>query len=171
MKKIFMSFGIFLLQIIFFTNTAAQSNNFNVENYKLFLQSHRNISSGSLLQLYDAGKFASNIHMNDSSAVYFDSIDAKYNLTSYEKSLLQQNGFVISERLNGSSFGGAFMQIFQQDLPVFISTDAILYALHMSYDNILKDVELSVILERRGRDSTALSKSLEIRLNLHYLLR
>ena len=147
MKKIFMSFGIFLLQIIFVTNTAAQSNNFNVENYKLFLQSHRNISSGSLLQLYNAGKFASNIHMNDSSAVYFDSIDAKYNLTSYEKSLLQQNGFVISERLNGSSFGGAFMQIFQQDLPVFVSTDAILYALHMSYDNILKDVELSVIID------------------------
>jgi hypothetical protein len=147
MKKIFMSFGIFLLQIIFFTNTAAQSNNFNVENYKLFLQSHRNISSGSLRQLYNAGKFASNIHMNDSSAVYFDSIDAKYNLTSYEKSLLQQNGFVISERLNGSSFGGAFMQIFQQDLPVFVSTDAILYALHMSYDNILKDVELSVIID------------------------
>ena len=147
MKKIFMSFGIFLLQIIFFTNTAAQSNNFNIENYKLFLQSHQNISSASLLQLYDAGKFASNLHMNDSSAVYLDSIDAKYNLTSYEKSLLQQNGFVISERLNGSSFGGAFMQIFQQDLPVFVSTDAILYALHMSYDNILKDVELSVIID------------------------
>ena len=147
MKKIYLFFGIFLFQIIFFSNSSAQSNNFNIENYKQFLESHRNISSGALMQLYNAGMFESNIHLNDSSAVYFDSIDAKYNLTSYEKSLLQKNGFVISERLNGTSFGGAFMQIFQKDLPVFVSTDAILFALHMSYDNILKDVELSVIID------------------------
>ncbi len=120
MKKIYLFFGIFLFQIIFFSNSSAQSNNFNIENYKQFLESHRNISSGALMQLYNAGMFESNIHLNDSSAVYFDSIDAKYNLTSYEKSLLQKNGFVISERLNGTSFGGAFMQIFQKDLPVFV---------------------------------------------------
>ena len=40
-----------------------------------------------LLDDHDAGKFDANINADYSSADYFDSIDAKYNLTNYEKSL------------------------------------------------------------------------------------
>ncbi len=147
MKSFFKLLFILLIQIFFTANINAQSSTFSVEAYKQFLQSHQNISAEALIQQYDAGKFLSNIHQDYTSAVYFDSINTKYNLTDYEKSLLQQNGFVVSERLKANSFGGAFLDIFQKDLPVFVSTDAILYALHMSYDNILKDVELSVLID------------------------
>jgi hypothetical protein len=147
MKSFFIYFSIFLLLFLFIKDVNAQSSNFNLDTYKQFLQSHANISAEELMQLHDAGKFASSIHQDYSSAAYFDNIDAKYLLTDYEKSLLMQNGFVVSERLNANSFGGAFLDIFQQDLPVFISTDAILYALHISYDRILKDVELSVLID------------------------
>ena len=147
MKKFIQPLTIFLLLFLFLTNVKAQSSNFNLEAYKQFLQSHQNLSAEALMQEYNAGKFVSSINQNYSSAVYFDSIDAKYHLTDYEKSLLQKNGFVVSQRLNAVSFGGAFLDIFQKDLPVFVSTDAILYALHMSYDNILKDVELSVLID------------------------
>ncbi|MHB1688203.1 MAG: DUF3160 domain-containing protein [Ignavibacteriaceae bacterium] len=147
MKNIFKFLSIFLFQFFFLTNINAQSSNFNLEAYKQFLQSHQDISTQALLQLYDAGKFASNIHQDYNSAVYFDSIDIKYKLTEYEKSLLQQNGFVVSERLKKNTFGEAMEDIYSKDLPVYISTDAVLHALHMSYDNILKDVELSVLID------------------------
>ncbi len=138
---------IFILLFLSLAKVNAQNSNFNLDAYKQFLQSHQNLSAEGLMQLYDAGIFVSSIHQEYSSAVYFDSIDAKYHLTDYEKSLLQKNGFVVSQRLYSNSFGGAFLDIFKQDLPVFVSTDAILYALHMSYDNILKDVELSVLID------------------------
>ncbi len=147
MKSFFTFLSIFLFGLLSLTNVNAQSSNFNLDAYKQFLQSHQNISAEGLQQMHDAGKFESGIHQDYNSAVYFDSIDAKYNLTEFEKSLLQQNGFVISERLKTNSFGGAFLDIFQKDLPVFISTDAILYALHISYDRILKDVELSILID------------------------
>ncbi|MCL5028941.1 MAG: DUF3160 domain-containing protein [Bacteroidetes bacterium] len=147
MKNHFKFFSIFFFQFCFLINVKAQSSNFNLDAYKQFLQSHQNISTQSLLQLYNAGRFSANIKQDYNSAVYFDSIDAKYNLTNYEKSLLQQNGFVVSERLTMNSFGDALNDIYAKDLPVFISTDAILHALHMSYDNILKDIELSVLVD------------------------
>ncbi len=140
---------IIIVSIIFclFSISKIQAQNFNLNAYKQFLQTHQNISTQSLLQLYSAGRFSSNIKLNFNSAVYFDSINAKYNLTSYERSLIQQNGFVVSERLTMNSFADAFTDIYSKDLPVYISTDAILHALHMSYDNILKDFELSILID------------------------
>lgn len=147
MKSFCVFFSIFIFQFLFFAEVNAQNSNFNLDAYKQFLQSHENMSAEELMQMHIAGGFTASINQNFNSAIYFDSIDIKYHLTNYEKSLLQHNGFVISERLKANSFGGAFLDIFQQDLPVYVSTDAILYALHISYDRILKDVELSVLID------------------------
>ncbi len=147
MKRYFKYFSIFILHFCFLSSIIAQNSNFNLDAYKQFLQSHQNISAQSLLQMYNAGRFSADINLNYNSAVYFDSIDTKYNLTSYEKSLLQQNGFVVSERLTMNSFADALNDIYSKDLPVFISTDALLQALHKSYDNILKDFELSILID------------------------
>jgi len=46
------------------------------------------------------------------------------------------------------SFGESFLEIFHKDLPVFVSTDAILHAFHISYDRILKDAELGFLIEK-----------------------
>jgi hypothetical protein len=46
------------------------------------------------------------------------------------------------------SFGQAFLEIFHRDLPVFVSTDAILHAFHISYDRILKEAELGFLIEK-----------------------
>lgn len=79
--------------------------------------------------------------------VYLDSVIQKLNLTKEEQELLMQNHFVVTERLNSNSFGSAYqIQVFNKDLPVFISTDLILHALHTSYDNILKGVEGSSMM-------------------------
>ena len=42
--------------------------------------------------------------------------------------------------------GQALATIYHNDLPVFVSTDIILYALHASYDQILKEIEGSTLL-------------------------
>ena len=50
--------------------------------------------------------------------------------------------------MNKLSFGESFLEIFHKDLPVFVSTDAILHAFHISYDRILKDAELGFLIEK-----------------------
>jgi len=124
----------------------AQSN-FNIDLYKLFLQSHQDMTTEELLQMHPAGSFAGNINLAYENARYFDTLSNYYQLTDYEKQLIGQNGFMVSERLSKTSFGEAILEIFHHDLPVFVSTDAILHAFHVSYDRILRDIELGYLYE------------------------
>ena len=133
----------FLFSILFITYTAAQ--NFNLEDYLDFLSQHQDMSTEELLSMHPAGIFLDNISTNYEDALYFDTIDSIYNLTDFEKSLISKHGFVISERLNKISFGQAILEVFHRDLPVFVSTDAILHAFHVSYDRILQDMEIGLL--------------------------
>jgi hypothetical protein len=138
---------ISFLVIIPFIVLNAQSN-FNTGQYEQFLQSHQDMNSPQLLTMHDAGGFRNNINVDYSNALYFDSITTKLYLTDYEKSLIQKYGFMVSERLPQMSFGTAFLTIYGADLPVFVSTDAILHAFHISYDRILMDVELNILIDK-----------------------
>lgn len=55
---------------------------------------------------------------------------------------------MVSERLKRISFGESLLEIFNQDFPVFVSTDAILHAFHISYDRILTDMEVGLLEDR-----------------------
>jgi len=145
MKKI--SLLLFLSLILLNPQSYSQSN-FNIETYKQFLQTHQNMEPDQLMQLHPAGNFVGDLNLSATDARYFDSIAIKYGLTEHEIELLEQNGFVVSERMKKISFGESFLEIFHKDLPVFVSTDAILHAFHISYDRILKDAELGCLIEK-----------------------
>ena len=67
---------------------------------------------------------------------YFDA-----RLDTNELALFKQNGFVVSERLGGQSFAEVFYNLWHDDLPVFISCDALLQARHRTYDAMLGEIE------------------------------
>ena len=143
MKKLYLLFLAFIpLQLI-----VAQSS-FNFDEYQLFLQENANITSQQLLETHNTGEFKASVTSGWNSALYHDSIEIKLNLTEGEKSLIDKNGFVVSERLSEGSFGHQFENIYHKDLPVFISSDAILHAFHASYDKILKQTELRILIDR-----------------------
>ena len=48
---------------------------------------------------------------------------------------------MVSERLGGNSFAEVFYKLWHNDLPVFISCDALLQAWHRTYDAILEETE------------------------------
>jgi hypothetical protein len=134
------------LSILFSSLTYSQV--FNLEDYIQFLQTHQNMSTEELLQMHPAGYFTDQINTNYEDALYFDTLDGYYNFTEYEKSLIEDHGFMISERLKRISFGESLLQIFHHDFPVFVSTDAILHAFHISYDRILTDMEVGLLEDR-----------------------
>ena len=121
---------------------------FDLTAYKQFLSTHQNMSADQLRSLHPAGTFAASVPTSFSTSVYGDSIAMLYALTDYERSLIEAHGFMVTERLRRNSFGDAFGEIFHKDLPVFISTDAILHALHMSYDAMLRETEEQVLIPK-----------------------
>jgi len=56
---------------------------------------------------------------------------------------LKGSGFVISEKKRFPTFAYGYSSIYALDLPVYVSADSILYAVHRSYDSILKAIELA----------------------------
>ena len=140
-----------LILVILFTilfSFPASAQVFNIEDYREFLQQHQNMSTQELLQLNPAGTFTAEINMNFNEALFFELIDSFYNLTDYEKTLIEHSGFMFSERLKKVSFGKALLEIFNEDIPVFVSSDAILHAFHVSYDRILQDMEIGLLQTR-----------------------
>jgi hypothetical protein len=124
------------------TVSAQPTPSFDLHANKVFLSSTKDITSDQLRALHPAGLFQSK-RPSAALPAYFDSICQRYSLTNYEKGLLAEHGFVVTSRLPKQTFMSAFIDVFNKDMPVFVSTDAILHAIHKSYDDILMDVERS----------------------------
>lgn len=60
---------------------------------------------------------------------------------------LGKNGFVILKESAAPTFFNAYETVYQNDLPVYITADSILDAVHRSYDSILEAVELELLCE------------------------
>ncbi len=121
---------------------------FDLDAYRAFLDAHASLGADDLRRLHDAGPFARAVASPARSALYRDSLLHHYALTDYEQQLLDLHGFMVTERLQPNSFGDGFTDIYRRDLPVFVSTDAVLHALHMSYDLILKRTEQEILIPR-----------------------
>ncbi|XGW00844.1 MAG: DUF3160 domain-containing protein (plasmid) [Leptolyngbya sp. BL-A-14] len=68
-----------------------------------------------------------------------------FRLTERELAVFKRQGFVVSERLGGQSFSELFYRLYSNDLPVFVSADAILHAWHRSYDAVLEELEANYL--------------------------
>lgn len=116
--------------------------------YRKLLDERRNMTSDALQAEFNAGQFYDRIGYDAANIAYFDSVAVKYALTSYERELLLRNGFVVTERLSFDNYHEAFYDGYQKDLPVYISTDAVLHAFHRTNSNILKDIEKAILFRK-----------------------
>ena len=55
--------------------------------------------------------------------------------------MLREQGLVAVDPGTPLTFGTAYHQLYVRDLPVLVTTDSILHAVHRSYDRILMEVE------------------------------
>jgi hypothetical protein len=67
-------------------------------------------------------------------------------LDETELEALGSKGFVVSDRASFPSFAYGYQNIYMDDLPVYVSADSVLDAIHRSYDDILQDLERVVLL-------------------------
>lgn len=119
-------------------------SDFDPVAYKQFLEENKSLTASQLLSIYppQTTYYASrSIPAELKNIPWFDSIDIVLDLTVTERELLVNNFFMVSERLNKQTWAGALLSIYSGDLPLFLSTDFVLYTLHDSYDNILQTLE------------------------------
>jgi Protein of unknown function (DUF3160) len=132
------------LMIVFFAVAVTQA--FDISTYKAFLKQTSTLTDATLLdQKKPSSPYFSSIGMQTPTYLYLDSITGKYKLTEGELSLLGKNNFVVSERMSFVNYAEAFRDVFCKDMPIFLSADAVLGTFHQSYDEVLIDVEQTVL--------------------------
>ncbi|MFT5431658.1 MAG: hypothetical protein ACI9OJ_002355, partial [Myxococcota bacterium] len=75
-----------------------------------------------------------------------DLIDDTLALTETENAQLSKSGFAVSGRLSFDTFAESYTHVYNNDLPLFITTDSVLHAVHMSFDRILSIVETQALV-------------------------
>lgn len=123
--------------------TDAQST-FSADHYMQFLDQHQDYSAVQLLEdhqpkstYYSSRQISADL----ASIPWYDSLNRRFQFTADENSLLRQNFFMVSERLESMDWASAFINLYSSDLPLFLSSDFILSTLHNSYDAILQTIE------------------------------
>lgn len=147
---------LLIAQISLFAQTE-----FNIDNYREYLNSHQNMSYPDLLDEYPASKFNAYAKTNFYDAKYSDSINQFFGLTSDEISLLNSHSFMVSERLSYPSYVDGLYELFKKDIPIYLSADMMLHSVHKSVDNILRDYEFYVLNNMLNTALITMIKELE----------
>jgi hypothetical protein len=74
---------------------------------------------------------------------YAARVEAHLAITDAERALLAQNGFVVLSRKPVHSYVAAYHDIFQEQLPLYVTADSILHAIFRSEDALLEGLERS----------------------------
>jgi hypothetical protein len=73
---------------------------------------------------------------------YFDRVRSRMKLTQAEQDVFQKKGMVGVDPGQPYGMASAYLAIYTADLPVLVTTDSILHAMHRSFDKMLMDLEL-----------------------------
>lgn len=84
------------------------------------------------------------------TAKYMSLIDPALALTQAEKDHISKEGFAVLDRQRFPTFAEAALKVYELDLPILVTSDMILHALHASYDEILKTLEKGVLIDAVG---------------------
>ena len=80
-------------------------------------------------------------NLDPQKADFFGAVQAELTLDQRDIEKLKETGLVLIDPKNNQSFPAAYYRLYSRDLPLLITTDSILHALHRSYDKILIELE------------------------------
>ena len=126
-----------------------------LEDFSTALQQFQNLSSQDFIDTYGPDKqYMTSLGYAPGSAQYLDLIQSAYSFTDDQLAAYDDKGFVVADSIGFPTVFVAYKDIFANDLPVYITVDSMLDALHLSFDRILMDVEENILI---GKLDTMLS--------------
>ncbi|MCA9513439.1 MAG: DUF3160 domain-containing protein [Myxococcales bacterium] len=90
------------------------------------------------------------LSFDPATARYYDDVAKKLALTDAAKAQLAREGFVLARPPWARTAATVFRDVFTRDLPVLVTTDAILDAVGRSHDDVLADLEQGALAPLLG---------------------
>ncbi len=118
------------------------------------------LDAAGFAALYPAPKFVEKLGYKPAKARHLAKISAFAGLKPAHRAVLDRNGFVAVGGAPTQTFATTYLDIYKKDLPVMITADSLLYALHSSYDALLIDLEIHMMVPAAARMLTAMHRQL-----------
>lgn len=115
------------------------------EHYGPVQEQAKKLSVDQFLELYPQPAFVPAVSYDALAAAGLDLIRPYAGLTEAHDKLLATNGFAAVSTNETHTFATTYLDIYNNDLPVLVTADSLLYALHKSFDSMLMYFELTVL--------------------------
>jgi hypothetical protein len=122
-------------------------NTFHQQLFDQLLAQYPNLTYHQLSDLTPQRTYLEQLSFDPAQAKFYDQAIKGLQLTESEQEMLRHQGLVSVDHGRLSSFGSAYLAIYSQDLPVLVTSDSILHAMHRSYDDILMELEQKFFIE------------------------
>lgn len=111
-----------------------------------FLAKRAGFSTADLIKEASCDHEERPIKFDVTQAGFFEQVREGLELSEAELKLLERNGFVSIDQRMPYSFTGVYYSTYSMDLPVLVTTDSILHALHRSFDKMLAETEEQLLV-------------------------
>lgn len=101
------------------------------------------------------GEPLATLSYSPAAAAFMDEIEAALALTDDEAARVEANGFAVLDRTRYPTYLEGYTAVWEADLPVLVTADSVLNAVHRSYDELLKTMELEILIPAVGRQLAA----------------
>ena len=144
-SRVFSGLTCITITLLSLTASSQEPLNQAPPNFDTVLAASEGMTHDQLLATIPQRQYRQKLSFDPTSAQYFDQVSTQLKLTAEEQEVFQRHGFVSIDHNQRYSFGSAYYAIYTRDLPVLITTDSILHALHRSYDLILQQLETTAL--------------------------
>jgi hypothetical protein len=111
------------------------------QTFDKLLAKYPNLTFQQLTKLTEQPPYANRLSFDPSVVKFYDEAVKQLLLTDAEQAIFRKQGFVSVDHGQRYSFGSLYYAIYTRDLPVLVTTDSILHALHRTYDDVLMELE------------------------------
>ena len=89
-----------------------------------------------------------------------DLVERRFALSPEERARLMKDGFVVPERMKPGTWAESFHEVYQSELPLWVSADSILYAISASNDRLIARIEEGALADKLEKTLAAMQCSL-----------
>lgn len=130
------------------------------EVYEPVMKEAAGLDVAEFLAAHPGPEFIEKLSYDPTSAAGLADIKNYAGLGPEHDELLAKNGFVAVGDAQTFTFASTYLDLYFNDLPVYISSDSLLHALHKSFDSMLLDFERQVLIPETERMLTAMHAEL-----------
>jgi len=109
--------------------------------FERLLAESADLTYDELIAQFPQREYLDRLSFDPAEIPFYEEAVKQLKLTDAEQQLLRQQGFVSVDHQQQYSFGSLYYAIYTRDLPVLVTTDSILHALHRTFDDLLMEIE------------------------------